>query len=231
MTLDLMTTEFSSCELFGVLPKKDALFYTGSFLPHVQRYRVITEGIESHVLAASIIRRDESLMWEGAKDLLGRAVKNAAVRVRGVYTFELLAFNVQKELTSFNPQELAQMLINCTLRLRPGEDMLVRYSSVYGILRKMVDETWGKIAFTTSVEVVPETPGSIYSLMGQMLKKSETIKTPVTILINDLSAVPLYDPTDEAQQIALEKLKKKIAKASLPFSRDCWVEGACVSFL
>ncbi len=225
MPIDLMTTEFSSCCLFSGLPKNETLLYQGILLPHFQKYKAVTHGTDHVILVANIIRRDEALMWEGAKDLLNRAVKDAAGRARGIYSFELLAFNALKELRSFNFNELAQVLVNSSLRLRPGEEIMIRYSSVYGILRKLVEEAWGKISLTASAEILADEPGSLYSLMGRALKKAGDITSPATILVNDMSAVPLFNPLCEGQQAALQKLKARIAKTPSKASRECWVEG------
>ena len=220
-----MTTEFSNCGLFSRLPRPESLIYHGELTPHFQRYKMLAGGVESEILAATIIRQEEALLWEGSRDLLDRAVKDAARRSRGIYSFELLYFNALNELATFNYNELAQVLVNSSLTLRPGDDLLIRYSSVFGIMRKLVDEVWGKICFTTSIKVLPDDPVGLYKLMGQALNKVAGITIPVTILVNDLSAVPLYDPHSPEQQSALKKLDDRMAKHSAASSRECWIEG------
>ncbi|MBF0387937.1 MAG: hypothetical protein HQL20_08800 [Candidatus Omnitrophica bacterium] len=225
MPLDLITTEFPSAGIFTGLPKFTALSFLGAVPSHFLKYRIVAGGVEQELLTASVIRRSEAMVWEGAKDLLGRAVATAAGRVRGIYAFELLAFNVQQELASFNFNELSQVLVNSALLLHPGGEMLIRYCSVFGVLRKLVDEAWGKMHFTAVAGILPDEPGSIAALLGRGLKTTASAAGPVIILVNDLSAVPLYDSNCCQQQAALAKLEKKLTKSVVPFPRECWVEG------
>ena len=225
MALDLITTEFTSCALFSICPKSEKLFYEGTKPPYFQFYKSITNDIGSFIVIATVIRRSEALIWEGACDLLGRSVKEAASQIRGVYTFELLAFNALREMNSYSHSELAQVLVNSSRLLTPGQDLLIRYSSVYGILRKLGIESWGKINFLSSVEVLPDEPGSLYTLIGRAFKKTVDTPAPVRIVINDLSAVPIFDPHSNEQQLSFSKLKAKLAKSPPSFLREYWVDG------
>ncbi len=226
MPIDLLKTEFLSCSLLADLPEKDVLLYMGVIPPHFQKYRAMVRGAERTILVATVIRRNEIELWEGARDLLGRAVTEASLRMRGIYSFELLGFDLQKEIQTFNYAEVAQMLFNTSRLMRPGDERLIRYSSLYGILRKLVDESWGKISFITVVEILAEAPESLYKLLGKALKKADEISAPLSVVIKDISAVPLYDPLCENQRAAFTELCDKLAKKVPPFPRECWVEGA-----
>ncbi|MBF0594148.1 MAG: hypothetical protein HQL22_04205 [Candidatus Omnitrophica bacterium] len=225
MPVNLISTEFKSCSVFPGLAKYESIYYKGVVSLHFQKFLGMASGLENILILSTVIRRDEVLMWEGTKDLLGRAIKDAAARARGIYTFELLAFNALNELNTFNYKELAQVLVNSSLRLHPGCEMLIRYSSMYGILRKMVDEPWGKINFTTAVEILSEETGSIYALIGRALRMIEGTNLPVAVIINDLSAVPLYNPHSDEQLAILNKLIAKHQKKTVIAPRECWVEG------
>lgn len=225
MPIDLMSTEFSSCVLLKALPKMEKLFYQGVMTAPFQKYRAEISGAGFEIFTVSVIRRDEVMMWDGSKDLLARSVKDAALRVRGTYSFELLAFNALNELQTFNPGELAQVLINSSQRLRPGDEIVIRYSSLYGILRKLGDETWGKISFYTFVEVLSPKPESLYQLLDKALKMAGEILLPVSVLMTDLSAVPLLNCDCVDQKAALGKLSIKMAKKRLPAKRVCLIDG------
>lgn len=223
MTIDLTKTEFAAFTFGKTYPKSEPLYYVGEGPAPFHKYLTAGSTGETTILAASVIRREEAEVWNAEKDLLNRAVKEAALQARGIFTFQVLSFNALREMATFNTGELGQLLANTSRTLRPGEEKLIQYSSVYGVLRKLVDEPWGKMLISTSVEILPESSNAIYAVMARVLKKIDQSPVPTRILINDLSSVPLYDAYCPDQRSELIKLSKKISKA--PASRELWIEG------
>ncbi len=223
-SLNLINLEFDRSNLFQHLPKFESLNYEGHADDKIQRFKAVREGLEWTLLTATIIRRDEDFLWESARDLLDRAIKVAAQRMRGIYTFDLLTFDFHREIKTFNYQEIAQVLVNSSLKLKPGEQALVRYSSCYGLLQKMVEESWGKVVFETAVEVFRDKPSFLYTLLKRMLNKSEFARGPVIALVNDLSLKPLFDPADEIQKSFLEKFLTEKANCSIDFPPEVYLQ-------
>ncbi|NTV29501.1 MAG: hypothetical protein HGA80_05415 [Candidatus Omnitrophica bacterium] len=180
--------------------------------------------MEWTILTLTLIRKEEDFLWGSAKDLLECAIKQASFRLRGVYTFDLLTFDFQHETKTFNYNELSEILVNSSQRIKPGEQILIRYSTCFGLLQKMVDEPWGKVAFRSAVEVFRDKPGLLYTLVKRMLKPAEFTHGPVIALLNDLSASPLYYPHDENQNIFLQKLIREQSQNAIEFPPEVFVQ-------
>ncbi len=222
--INLAKTEFPTSNLFHHLPRFEEIYYQGNPMDRVQLFKAVREGEECKLLAVTIIRKDEDFLWGSTKDLLGRSIKDAASLMRGIYAFDLLTFDVHKEIESFNCNELAQVLVNSSLTIKPGEQMLIKYSSVYGILQKMVDESWGKIVFKTAVEIFNDKPNFLFALMSKILKTVEFAHTPVMVLVNDLSTHPLHNPQNEEQKAFLDDLITRQKKNSMEFPPEVFIQ-------
>lgn len=222
--INLIAHEFDRSNLFRHLPQFEELHYAGHPAEHVQRFSALREGLEWTLLTVTIIRKDEDFLWASARDLLDRAMKEAAGRMRGIHTFDLLTFDFHQEIKTFNYAELAQILVNTSLRLKPGEQALIKYSSCYGLLQKMVEESWGKIVFKTAVEVFKDKPSFLYTLVKGMLKPAEFARGPVIALVNDLSATPLYNPEDENQKMFFAKLIAEQSQHAIEFPPEVYVQ-------
>ena len=168
--VNLIDTEFRKAALWDGILFGDELYCQGYLVDKVQYFKVVTGGEAGALVVVHVIRSDEDFIWESARDLIGSAVKQSAVAVRGVYGFELLSFEAQKELKTFNYNELAQVLINTARTLKVGEQVLVKYSSAYGLLQKTLDEAWGKMTFKTSVTLVEGKPKTVFGLFSKMSK-------------------------------------------------------------
>ncbi len=223
-SINLIQTELQHSNLFNYLPKFDEIFYSGQPLEHVLKFNVSREGQGCTLLAVHIIRRDEDFLWGSVKDLVDRAVKQAASMALGVYTFDLLTFDFHKENASFTHHEFAQVLANAAFRLKPGEQALIKYSSAYGLLQKISEAHWGKMILKTSVEVFGDKPNFMFTLAGRILKTVECSHDPVMVLINDLSTYPLYDGGNEQQQGFLDDLIAKQKKMAIEFPPEVYVQ-------
>jgi hypothetical protein len=222
--INLVKTEFPASNLMHHLPRFEEIYYQGHALDRVQLFKAVREGQECKLLAVTIIRKDEDFLWDSTKDLLGRSIKDAAAIMRGVYAFDLLTFDVHKERDTFQCSELTQVLVNSSLKLKAGEQMLIKYSSVYGLLQKMVDESWGKIVFKTAVEVFNDKPNFLFALVSKILKTVEFSHEPVMVLVNDLSTRPLHDPENAEQKAFLDDLIARQAKTSIEFPPEVFIQ-------
>jgi len=222
--INLIDAQFQFSSLFNHLPVFDEIYYEGQAQEKVQRYRAVREGQDAILLAVTIIRKDEDFLWDSAEDLLKRAVTQASAKARGVYNFDLLAFDLHKETRVFDHNELAHIIFNHSLKLRPGEQRLIKYCSCYGLLQKLGDESWGKVIFKSAVEVFDDKPTFLFSLVKRLLKDAEFSNNPVIALVNDLSTFPLYNPKDENQQGFLAELVAAQAQSSIEFPPEVYVQ-------
>lgn len=223
LSIDLRKSDFSqSAFLRGVLPA-EGLIYQGYLTGKIQQYQIVVEP-PAVLWVAHLIRREEADFWFAARDVIDTAVKTAATVVRGTYSFELLSFDPENELKTFNVQELAQVIINTARALKPGQTMVVRYSSVYGFIQKFLDEAWGKMTFRTAVVLLDSKPRAFIDLLSSVLKSVDSQIFPGILLFNDISQTPLFCPqADEEQGALLNKLAIKRAKNVQSVHRDVLV--------
>ncbi len=218
--MNLVKTEFRKAAFWNGVLQADELYYQGYCADKIQFYKSVRNGEPCGYAVAHIVCRDEDFIWAAAKDIIDRAVKQAAVTVRGIYTFELLIFEAQDELKTFNYDELAQVLVNTSRSLKSGEAALIKYSSVYGIFLKLVEESWGKITYKTSVELAVRKPKLMSAQFIRLLKAIAAKPYPVTVLVNDLSAKPFTDPNNcDEEKIWRDELMLKCAKIPVEHNR------------
>src|SRR3990167_2104771 len=135
--LNLINCGIQHSNLFLRMPLFDEIFYEGYLEGKVRKYKAVREDQPCRILALSVIRKDEDIIWDALEDLFKRAVMDAGSKVRGVYTFDLLTVDIHKEVKTFSPAELSQTIIKHAQTLTPGALRLVKYSSVYGLLQKL----------------------------------------------------------------------------------------------
>ena len=222
--LNLIDAHFQNSILFKYLPVFDAIYYEGHPEGKIQRYRAIRENQECTLLALTIIRKEEDILWDAAEDLLIRSVQEAATRVQGVFTFDLLTFDVHGEANNFDFNELGTLLVNHSLKTKPGEQRLIKYSSAYGLLQKLVVEPWGKITFKTSVEVFKDKPAFLFALVNRLFKLAEFSRNPLIISLNDVSSNPVYDPKDTDQQNFLSKIITEKSESNIEFLPEVYIQ-------
>jgi len=222
--LNLIDSHFQNSNLFAHLPIFDAIYYEGHPEGKIQKYKAVREDQECLLLALSIIRQEEDVIWQSAEDFLKASIIEAASRMHGVYTFDLLTFDIQKEVKTFNYNELILLLINHSRKLPPGEQKLIKYSSAYGILQKLVVEDWGKVTLKTSVDVFKQKPQHLDAVVRQLFRLGEFSHKPLIVVIHDLSSQPIYDPTDKIQQDLLMSAVNKQAENTMEFLPEVYIQ-------
>src|SRR3989338_8325287 len=222
--LNLIDSHFQNSNLFAHLPIFDAIYYEGHPEGKIQKYKAVREDQECLLLALSIIRQEEDVIWQSAEDFLKASIIEAASRMHGVYTFDLLTFDIQKEVKTFNYNELILLLINHSRKLPPGEQKLIKYSSAYGILQKLVVEDWGKVTLKTSVDVFKQKPQHLDAVVRQLFRLGEFSNKQLIVVIHDLSSQPIYDPTDKIQQDLLMSAVNKQAENTMEFLPEVYIQ-------
>jgi hypothetical protein len=225
--MDLSGGEFRHAAFLQGLVAAPEVWYAGSELDRIQGFKMVAPEGESWLFAAHIMRRDDGYVWESSRDMVDASVKQAALSVRGVYRFELLCFEPGQELKTFRYQELAQMIVNTSRTLKPGQEALIRYSTVYGILRQTLDEAWGKISLATSVELLADQPRAWVALLSRLWKTAGSKECQVRLLVNDMSFTPLFAPAvSEEWQILWDDFCARISKTPPAFAREIYLRDA-----
>ncbi len=222
--LNLIDGGIQNSNLFLHMPLFDEISYEGYLEGKVRKYKAIREDQPCRILALSVIRKDEDVIWDALDDLFKRCVVDASCKVRGVYNFDLLTVDIHKEVKTFSPVELSQTILKNAQTLVPGETRLVKYSSVYGLLQKLTAGDWGKMNLKTSVEVFKDKPCFLDLLVKQLIKNFEFSHDPGILLLNDLSQNPLFDPADALQQERLQKVIAQQIPNTVEFPPEIYVQ-------
>ncbi len=222
--LNLINGGIQHSNLFLHMPLFDEIFYEGYLEGKVRKYKAVREDQPCRILALSVIRKDEDIIWDALEDLFKRCVADAAARVRGVYTFDLLTVDIHKEVKTFSLAELSQTILKHAQSLAPGATGLVKYSSVYGLLQKLSSQDWGKMTLKTSVEVFKDKSSYLDLLVKQLIKNFEFAHDPGILLLNDLSQNPLFDPRDALQQERLKQAIERQIPNTMEFPPEVYVQ-------
>ena len=221
--LNLITGGIQHSNLFIHLPLFDDIYYEGVFDGKIRKFKAVHEGQPCQVLALNVIRKDEDVIWQSLEDMVKGSVSQAAFASHGVYTFDLLTIDIHNEIKTFKPQELSQVILNHTRKLAPGEIRLIKYSTVYGLLQKMIHESWGKIVLKTTIEVFADKSAFLDLLIKRLLKDFEFSHDPTILLLNDLSQQPLFDAKNELQQQRLQQVIKAQIPNSVEFPPEVYI--------
>ncbi len=221
---NLIDGHFQHSNFFRHLPVFDEIYYEGLAQPKVQAYRAVREGQACRLFGVTIVRQGEDILWGSTRDLIERSVRDVAGAVQGIYHFDLLSFDIHAETRAFRPDELSRLILSHSLKTRPGYQRLIKYSSVYGLLQKIVDEPWGKIVFKAAVEVFRDKPSFLCSLVKRLLPDAGFSREPVIVLIHDMSLTPLWDPDNELQQKSLRRYLDGLARDSVDFLPEIYVQ-------
>ena len=206
------------------MPLFDEIYYEGYLEGMVRKYKAVREGQGCQILSLNVIRKDEDVIWDALDDMLKSAITQAALKMQGIYTFDLLTVDIHNEVKTFNLNELSSVIVNTAIKLAPGQKRLVKYSSVHGLLQKLVVENWGKLTFKSSVEVFKDKPAFFDLLIKQLLKNFEFAHDPGILVLNDLSQNPLFDFKDSLQQTRLKKVLDEQIPKSIEFVPEVYVQ-------
>ncbi|MCK5213771.1 MAG: hypothetical protein KAR05_00270 [Candidatus Omnitrophica bacterium] len=203
--MNLVEHDISASPVFCHLPKFDTVSFMGFVSEKVQLFKARREGEDFIILGLMIVKTDDKFVWDSCRDLLDQSITAASAKMSGVFQFDLLSFDLHREIKTFSAQELSQVLMNLGRKLAVGRQALLKYSSVYGLLKKLVVEDWGKIVFRTPVDIYYKTPEQLNLLLKKVCNAKVNAKGRKIVVINDLSQEPIFDKGNQAQQARLAK--------------------------
>ncbi len=222
--MNLIDFGFQNSNLFQHMPLFDEILPLGLNEAKVRLYKAIREDQACNILTLNFIRNDELILWDAVEDFLKRSTINATSGVHGVYIFDLLTIDIHKEIKTFNHAELTAVIMNVASKLAPGGIEMIKYSSVYALIHKTIDEDWGKIIFKSAVDVFKDKPEYLDLLIKQLLKDFQFPHDPVILLLNDLSQNPVFDLQNKIQQTRLKKIIAELIPNSVEFIPEVYIQ-------
>ena len=206
------------------MPLFDEIEYVGHTEEKVRQYKAVRENQTCSMLALNFIRYDEKMLWDAVEDFVKRGTIDAVSGVRGAYIFDLLTIDIHNEIKTFKHSELTTVIINEARRLAPEETAMVKYSSVYALIKKTIDVDWGKITFKTAVDVFKDKPDYLDILIKRLLKDYVFPHDPVILLLNDISQNPVFDLQNETQQARIKKVIANLIPNSIEFIPEVYIQ-------
>ena len=222
--MNLIDYGFQNSNLFQHMPLFDEISYVGHNEEKVRQYKAVHEDQACNLLALNFIRKDELILWDAVEDFVKRSTIDATSSVHGVYIFDLLAIDIHKEAKTFKHAELTTVIINVASKLAPGEIKMIKYSSIYALMRKTVAADWGKITFKTAVDVFKDKPDYLDLLIKQLLQDYTFSRDPVILILNDLSLNPIFDLQNEMQQARIKKVIANLIPTSIEFIPEVYIQ-------
>lgn len=222
--MNLIDGGMQHSNLFLHMPLFDQITYEGYLEGMVRKYKAVRENQACQILSLNVIRKDEEIIWDALEDMIKRAIVQAAPSTHGVFVFDLLTVDIHNEVKTFKVGDLATTIINHAAKLNDGQKRLVKYSSVFGLLQKLVTENWGKITLKSSVEVFADKPVFLDLLIKELLKNFAFAHGPSILFLNDLSQKPLFDINDAQQQGRLKKVLDEQIPQAIEFLPEVFIQ-------
>lgn len=211
--MNLLDFDFQSSPLLKNLPTFTAVTHKGVNPDKVRIFDVV-RGAESHELfSCMIIHKNEKLLWVSFKDMIEHTFRTATAEIQGVFGFDLLSCDLGKSSEQFQSHAFAGLLANKARAMNVGDETLVQYSSIFGLFKKRLKETWGKLDLEAHVEVFNKEPEQFDLFLKKTLKDTAATATSgkFILAIQDLSSVPIFkfgsEPQTERLAKTLEKFK------------------------
>jgi hypothetical protein len=213
--MNLLEFFFNQSFLKPVLAPWQSCQYLGERNDGILAYQLSRPGLQQVLLTATIIRREESLVWKSCNEMLDRTLKNAAESLQGFFGFELLALELGDRIRSFQWGNFRQYVVNQARAMSVGDLKLVQYTGMFGLFKKRVAETYGKMDYQHHVKVFLKEPAELDLMVKKLLKEAGV--SPAICVIQDLSTDALFKFGDEHQTPRLQKLlQKSKAAGNLP---------------
>lgn len=164
---------------------------------------------KKQMIVCQIIRREERIIWDAWEELILFGFSQAAAKMRGLFRFQLHDIDLKKGHQSFNPQNFAQLVINRAKALKAGEECVISYTSLVGVLKLKVETSWGKIDFEHAVQTFLDEPEKLDLFLNKILLATDALTNP-KIEVRDLSSQPILEPENIEQRERLGKWLSKI---------------------
>ncbi len=203
---------------FKTLLHYDAIEFHGVVSDHLYQYQVRQAENVRSIFLASMVLKEDVLAWQSFREMFEGILKMAASQMRGFYGLELIFFDLNEGFSSFHLGNLTQLLVNHSKKLESGNQMLVRYASLWMILSKRTHGDWGKIDFKSRVEIISK-PDQLHLFLKKCLKDSETqlkSSSQPLFVISDLGQIPVFKFGSEDQTAKMARWLESFTKSNTP---------------
>ena len=198
---------------FDELHSFDALTYD-----HITPERLLSCSLhrDDRVLPARVellIRKEEAHMWQACSSMVQFQIGQMKERLRGSFTFDLICLDMYGGIDNIDWSHMHTLISNRGRTMRPGEESVVKYRSLYGLLKKHTPLEWGKIAFSHCVHTHAKEDAKIDLLIKKRIRQD-----PGSLyVIRDISRRPVIDRDNADQMHRLRKLFAGYDAAREPF--------------
>lgn len=197
--MNLIEKDFQRASILQNLPKLQACTFISRLETGALRFRCQTESEAWDLILISCIHKEEEFVWKSFDEMLKSNLKICAPQILGFYGFQVIAFQLGESVQHFSPAAFQQLILNHARLLKPGEEVLIRFTSLFGILKKRIEESFGKIDYAAAVHLYAK-PAAEWDLwIKKILKEAKEVGDSTKILIQDLSSDPIFRFGDEEQ--------------------------------
>ncbi len=175
------------------------------------------------IAAGFFVRKEESDVWKACQDMLAEAVRMAAGWLQGLYGLEMIAMELERGIQNFRLGDFGELLANHARVMTVGEARLIRYGGFWGVFKKRVPESYGRIEFKSCVKINRQEPSRLDLYVKALAREAGRALPPqssMTLKVCDLSAARVYDPADALQQAKLQELSKKMGPVYYRHQRE-----------
>ncbi len=172
------------------------------------------ESVE-YAAACFFVRKEEAEVWKACQDMLSEAVRMAAGWVQGLFGFHMIAMELEQGIQNFRLGDLGQLLTNHARQMAVGESRLIRYGGLWGVFKKRVPESYGKIEFKMCVKIYRQEAERLDLYLGALARGAAQVLPPasaVSLIACDLSSQRVYQAAEVSQQEKLQSLYQKLEK-------------------
>lgn len=127
---------------------------------------------------------EDAVLWEAVREMTRSSLKQAESAIRGTFDYSLVAWDPGPAMAVFDPHDFASLLTNHARRLQAGESRLIRFASVRGVLRKVVDADWGKIRTHLPVSVTADIAGIDRNLRKVLARADENASRHIICVVD-----------------------------------------------
>lgn len=191
--------------IFTSLPAFDEIDFKGLDSSGVMVFQAKQNDQSVNILVQSIIRNDESVLWDSCLELLKYSCEAASAQMSGIFSLELLSIELTEGFEIFRGQDLTKLIVDQSKRIVPGESRLIQYCSSFWLFTKLVDEDWGRIDLRTSIHILEYSDDKLDHIVKKLLKAKDDACDKWLILL-DLSRNQVYDENNTEQKARLTAL-------------------------
>lgn len=212
--MDLVLAGLNESPLFRHLPVFNSIVYKGELEPKIRHFETFQGAEKGSLVTYTLIRKEESLLGSSFRDMIEHIAKMTALQLRGFFEWNILSFDLSEGLQGLNAENLVSLLVNKARKLLPLEETDVRYGKIRSILKKRMEENWGKVELAMPLETFHKESFQLDLLVKKLMKTAEPLGMPCRIVIHDLSPTPLFRFGEEMQTERMRKTLEKYKAAS-----------------